>query len=124
MIATLFELYGDRHGDFNKQGDLIWRVVLILAEAGLLAWLLHKPFVDSILLSSAIFFLVFDYLIAYVLIKNGTLEPPRGITYYWFDYIAKVGPFDNFKYWKALKPRTKLFVRVVVLIGAVIIYIV
>lgn len=124
MIATIWEVINDRHGDSNKQYDIIARLILIWIEAALLHFIFHKPLVDSLLLSTAFFFSFFDYLIAYILIKNGTLEPPRGITYYWFDYIAKVGPFDNFKYWKELKPRTKLFVRVVVLIGAIIIYVV
>lgn len=115
MIATLFETWNDRHGDLNKRADLVWRVILILAEAGLLAWVLHKPFIDSILLSSAIFFMTFDYLVAYVLIKNKVVEPRRGTTYTWWTYTAKKGFFDNIGLWRRLSPWVKFFVKLICL---------
>lgn len=123
MIATLWEAWNDRHGDLNKQTDLIWRVVLILLEAGLLAWFLHKPLVDSILVSSAVFFMCFDYLVGYVLIKNSVVEPRRGTSYSWWTYTAKKGFFDNIKVWRNLSPWAKFSIKLSVLIAAILIFI-
>jgi len=70
------------------------------------------------------FFAFFDYLIGYVLIKNGTLEPPRGVTYHWFTYEAKKGVFDNLKTWRKIGPWGRFLVKSLVLIGATILFIV
>ena len=112
MIATIWEVYNDRKGDFNKLFDVALRIGLISLEASLLVLLFHKPYIDCFLVSTSIFFLTFDYVVAYVLIKNGTLEPPRNVTYHWFAYTAKAGVFDNLKFWRNLNPYVKLAVKV------------
>lgn len=63
-------------------------------------------------MSVAIHFLFFDYSIQYILIKNGTLEPPRGVKYHWFTYQAKAGVIDNIGLWRNMNPWVKLCIRV------------
>lgn len=122
MIATLWEVWEDRHGDLYKSQDVIIRIALLLAEAIALHFIFIKPLIDSLFLSIAVFFMFFDYLIAMVLIKNGVVEPRRGTTYTWWTYTAKSGVFDNLKLWKDAKPWTKFFIKLGALIAAVIIF--
>lgn len=123
MIATLWEVWNDRHGDLNKGADVLIRVCLVLAEALAIHFIFVKPVVDCILLSSAIFFMFFDYVVAYVMIKNKVVEPRRGTTYTWWVYTAKEGFFDNIPLWKKAGPWIKFSVKLVVLITAIVIWI-
>jgi hypothetical protein len=97
MIATIWEVYQDRHGDLNKSDDVAWRVFLIVIEALAVTAITHKPLIVSLLLSSAVFFLTFDYLVTYVLIRNKVIEVPGA---HWFSYTGKKGWFDNLKLWR------------------------
>lgn len=123
MVATLWETFNDRHGDLNKAFDVFIRVLLFTAEGVALHFIFHKPLQDCIILSASVFFLTFDYLIAYVLIRNKVVEPRRGTTYTWFVYTAKKGAVDNIHFWKRMNPWVKLGVRVVVFIAAILIFI-
>jgi hypothetical protein len=98
MIAMLFEVYQDRHGDLNKSADVAWRVFLIVIEALIVTTITHKPLIYSLLLSSAVFFLFFDYVVTYVLIQNKVIEVPGAN---WFSYTGKKGWFDNLGWWKS-----------------------
>jgi hypothetical protein len=112
MIATILEVFNDRHGDLNKSQDLILRIVLLLAEAVALHFIFHKPIFDCLLVSTAFFFLCFDYLVTYVLIKNKVIEPRIGGGHTWFSYTGKKGFFDNIRAWRNLNPWGKLAVKV------------
>lgn len=121
IIPTALELYNDRNGDTDKSFDVVLRVLLMLgAAAGCLA--LHFSFWLSLNLSVAIFFAFFDYIIAYILIKNGTLEPPRGVKYHWYSYTAKDGIVDNFKFWRKMKPGWKLTIRLAYFTASLLIF--
>jgi hypothetical protein len=124
MIATIWEVWNDKEGDLNKSADVAIRIGLISLEASLLVLLLHKPYIDCFLVSTSIFFLLFDYVVAYVLIKNGTLEPPRGTKYHWFRYTAKAGLFDKFSIWRRANPWMKFFIKLLCLAVALIVYII
>lgn len=113
LVPTGWEVFDDRHGDLNKSEDVIWRVATGLVVALIASKLNLIRFIIAFNLSMAMHFLLFDYLIAYVLIKNGTLEPPRGVTYRWWTYVAKAGFVDNVPWWKRLNWSVKLGIRVV-----------
>lgn len=121
MIATIWEIRNDRFGDLNKGSDIMIRIILLLAEGLAIHFIFYKPTIDSILLPMAIFFLCFDYGIAYTLLKNGTVEPKRGETLHWFTYTAKEGFVDNIPKWKKLHPITKLIIRILFFTGSIII---
>lgn len=112
-LPTVWEIYNDRHGDLNKSSDVIWRIVIGLLAALAVSHLNLIRFVIAFNLSMAINFLLFDYLIAYILIRNGTLEPPKGVKYHWWSYIAKSGFVDNVPFWIKLNLWVKLAIRVV-----------
>lgn len=122
MIATIWEVWNDRLGDLNKTADIQVRFLLLLIEAVLLYLLTDKNIFICINLSIAFFFLTFDYAINYILIKNGTLELPRGVKYHWFDYSGKKGVIDNLKFWKNLNPYVKLLIRVTYFVGSLVLY--
>lgn len=123
MIATIWEVWNDRKGDFNKGEDVFIRIIYLCGEAIIIGIIFNKPFIDSLLVSTSFFFLVFDYAIAYVLIKNGTLEPPKNVKYHWFSYQAKSGVFDNFKTWRNLSPWGKLGIKLGFFVVSMVIYI-
>ena len=122
MIATIFEWFNDRKGDLNKDEDVFVRLLLLWFEAFALHFIFGKPVWSCFLLSASVFFFVFDYWIAYTLIKNGTIEPPRGVKYHWFSYTGKSGVVDNVPFWKKMNPWAKFSIRLLTLITAIIIY--
>lgn len=117
-VPTIWEVFNDRKGDFNKSFDVLFRIVTMLLASWTVSENFGFNFFASLNLSLAIFFLFFDYVIAYVLIRNGTLEPPKGVKYHWFTYQAKSGVIDNLKFWKSLKPAIKLGIRIAYFTGA------
>ena len=123
MTATIYELWNDRRGDSNKSDDVIIRIALLCFEATALALGFNRPFIDSLLLTCSVFFLTFDYAIAYILIKNGTIEPPRGVKYHWFIYTGKSGYVDNIPLWKNMNPWLKFGLRLTVFAVALTIFI-
>jgi len=123
LVPTGWEVFNDRKGDFNKIQDIFVRYGLgILAGVINFFWLTGKPVFDSLLLSMGIHFAIFDYAIAYILIKRGVIEPPRGVKYHWFDYLSTKNPFDN--HWKFWNKWTRFSIRVAVLAVAIVIYII
>lgn len=122
MIATFWEVWNDRLGDLNKTADVWIRCLLFLVEAVVLHLLTNKNIFICLNLSIAFFFLTFDYMINYVLIRNGTLEPPRGVKYHWWTYQAKKGVIDNLSFWKNLNPYVKLLIRVTYFLGSLVLY--
>jgi hypothetical protein len=122
MIATIVEWFNDREGDFNKGADVFIRFIFFWFESYVLHFAFGKPAYICFILSTAIFFLVFDYWIAYTLIKNGTLEPPRGVKYHWFRYSAKKGFVDNISFWRNMNPWGRFAIRVGYFIIALVLY--
>jgi hypothetical protein len=97
MIATIWEVWNDRYGDLNKGWDVVVRINLLVIEAGIPHFAFDKTFFVCLMLSTAVFFLLFDYLITYVLIRNKVIEVPGA---HWFSYTGKKGWFDNLGWWK------------------------
>jgi hypothetical protein len=97
MIATIWEVWNDRHGDLNKQYDVIARLILLWIEGAAIHFIFHRPLITSLMISTAIFFLLFDYVVTYVLIQNKVIEVPGA---HWFSYTGKKGWFDNLGWWK------------------------
>ena len=122
MIALLWEVWNDRHGDLNKAKDVPIRGLLIIIEAALLNYFFHKPIITSLLLSTAIFFLLFDYLVTYVLIRNKVIEPRIGGSYSWFTYTGKKGLFDTMNWWK-FSPWIRLGIKLAYFFVALVLFI-
>lgn len=121
LLPTAWELWDDRKGDLNKGMDLFLRSAISLAVSAIIShWF---PIADSVALCLALHFLIFDYAIAWWLIRNGTIEEPRGAKYDWWSYTAKKGWMDNVEFWNRLNPWWKLAVRVVVFGGALTVWI-
>lgn len=121
-VPTEWELFDDKSGDKNKSADVIYRLVLMAGAATAAHYISDENWLTAFNLSLAIFFLCFDYLITAILIHNGTLEPPRGVRYHWFDYTAKKGVIDNISFWKNLNPYVKLLIRVAYFVLSCILY--
>jgi hypothetical protein len=116
MIALIRELFNDRTGDPDKSFDVIIRIALILIEALALTLLFNRPIGDSILLSCAVFFAGFDYLIHWIMIRKKVIELPRGES--WFSWTGKTSAFDMWQPWVNLGKWGRFGVKAVVLIGA------
>jgi hypothetical protein len=120
LFAPLtWELINDRFGDEDKKLDVLIRVILGIASALVNFILIGKPILDSFILSMAIFFLAFDYLINIILYKNDVIDYAN-----WFSYTSKKGVIDNIGFWKKMNPWTKLGVKVGVLAVAILIYVI
>jgi hypothetical protein len=119
MIATIWEVWNDKFGDTNKSYDVAMRTLLLIAEALLLRLVLRKPFFVCLMLSTAVFFMFFDYIITYVLIQNKVIEVPGA---HWFSYTGKKGWFDNLKLWR-FNPWIRLGIKLAYLLISLILFI-
>jgi hypothetical protein len=125
-ILTLFspllwELYNDLNGETveEKMNDVLWRLLLTAVAALTNFFLIGKPILDSFILSMAIHFMFFDYLINIILYKNNVIDYAN-----WFSHTGKKGVIDNIGFWKKMNPWTKLLVRVGVLVMSILIYVI
>lgn len=121
-VPTAYELFDDKSGDTNKSSDTIYRLILTSGAATAAHYISGENWLTAFNLSFAIFFMFFDYCIAAILIRNGTLEPPRGVRYHWFTFTGKSGVIDNLSFWKTLNPYVKLLIRVTYFVIAIILY--
>jgi hypothetical protein len=110
-LPTVYEISDDAEGDLNKKRDVIYRLLLMISMAFVAHLTGLSNFFVAFNLSLAIHFLFFDYIIQYILIKNGTLEPPKGVTYHWFTYQAKSGVIDNLRFWRNMNKWVKLGIK-------------
>lgn len=115
---TVIEVINDAKGDYNKDADTIKRLIL-MTVASLITISLTGRTWSPPLLTFGIFFFFFDYLVTYYLIKNRVVEI-KGAT--WFNYLGKVGRFDNFKVWKRMRPGYRLLIRIIVFATALYFY--
>lgn len=122
FFPTIWELADDERGDNNKTSDTISRLAFTSSAGAAAHYISGENWLTAFNLSLAIHFAFFDYCIAAILIRNGTLEPPRGVKYSWFDYSGKKGVIDNISFWKNLNPYVKLLIRVSYFVIAIILY--
>lgn len=113
---TITELFDDRDGDSDKKNDVYWRTLLIVWYS-FWAWVLFDINIfKSILLSIAIFFACFDYLIVVILKKRGIIETKESP----FTYMSK-SKVDSI--WSSWNPWLRLSLRLVILIIAILVFI-
>jgi hypothetical protein len=117
FAPLVWESFDDSKGDHNKAQDVFLRCMIGLVAALVNFFLIGKPILDSFILSMAIHFMFFDYLINIILYKNDVIDYAN-----WFSHTGKKGVIDNVPFWKNMNPWTKLYVRVGVLIAAIVIY--
>lgn len=112
-LPSVYEAWTDREGETRSQKV---KDALILIAVGLLmtvlAWLfLHVQILKSIALLLAWRLLIFDYLVSYLLIRNGV------IVGHWFSYNGKTAWFDRLV--SRVNPVVRLAVRVIVFLAAI-----
>lgn len=116
IFALFWELIDDRYGDSVKKNqvfDMVMRVTFFLVS-GVLHQILYHKFFEGTVLAIAVFFLCFDYLVAYLLIRNGV------VIGHWFSYLSGRKFFD--KIMVRLFPWQRLALRICVLIGSITFY--
>lgn len=113
----IWEVRDDKHGDNNKIEDVVYRGALMLAAAGMVTVLTYHSYVGSLLMTFAIFFLVFDYAMNIRLVRSGIYA---GVG--WFAHLGKSSVLDRWEWWKNLNPWYRFAIRVGVLVVAIIVY--
>lgn len=130
LAVSTWERFDDRKGDLNKREDVFYRGALMFLVANINTLLNASLCEDyrrilfflgiSLNLALASFFLIFDYWITYTLLKNGTIEAPKGERLHWFTYRLGGG----LKFWKNASPRTRLIIRASYFLASLIVYII
>ena len=118
LLPTAYHLYFDRNGELpeEKSHDILL-MVAIAATAAFIGYLIAgKNMLTGLFLSWAIHFMVFDYAIVYILKKRGMIETKESA----FSYLGSSYTDDVLRQWK---PWTRFWIKLGVLVGAVIIYI-
>lgn len=125
-LPTAWELYDDRIGETLKQKklDVLWRCLSFSSSAIVSGWIIYgfhqTPFVyylKAVVMSFAIFFLVFDYAIIIILVRRKIVELPKGQK--WYSYLSK-SPLD--KLWSGWDWKWRMAVRGAVFTISLIIY--
>ena len=118
----VWESMNDKRGDFNNRFEVWFRgllMALVSAVNVALNELTFIFFLRSVNMSFAIFFLLFDYTIAFLLIKNKIVELKGA---FWFTYMSKVKKVDTWKPWQTLDPWTRFVIRFSYFSAALLIY--
>lgn len=116
-VPTVWELYNDRNGDFNKKADVLFRVLLII-NAGLIVWgLFNRNAFLSMNLSFAIHWLLFDYLIVIILNRNVYEKKVH-----WFTHLGTSSAIDKLSFWVKLGPWGRFGVRVGYFVIALVLF--
>jgi len=123
-VSSLFypyvwECFNDRNGDPNKKIDVLYRAALMLFAGILCHIFIGVMFYKGAILSGAIHFQLFDYTIAYILIKRKIIETP-GAT--WYNTLGKKGTIDSLNIWKRFSPHARMIVRVCVSASALTLF--
>lgn len=111
-VPLAYELWNDRKDDLNKVIDVFIRTGLVIVCA-VPAWFYGHSYLSSIVLSGAIFFLMFDYLINIIMLRRKDF----------FSYLGTTSWVDRIKFWKEMKPLNRFFLRVGIFTGSFIWYI-
>lgn len=133
-IPTIYELWEDRHGETpdQKKKDVYKRVFLMslasvivgiiyaIAYAteineGIKVYLIYT--LKAMLLTFAIFFMFFDYVVILILVHRGIVELPKGKK--WFSYLSK-SPLDSV--WSKWDWRLRMLIRGVVFVASIIVF--
>lgn len=128
-VPLIWETVNDSDGDahisrakvfepyqlLSKKVDVIARIVFALG-AGLFDYLVNdRNFFKSVFLAFSAHFFLFDYLIAYILIRREI------IVGHWFTYLGSKG-MDNIYHWRSMDPRARLALRAFVFALALWLY--
>lgn len=91
IIPTLWEIWDDRNGETKKDKTRDFLIAVIMYSVIALAnwWIFETHPLKSLALTFAFRLLVFDYAIAYVLIKRGVIVGN------WFSYTGKTARWDK-----------------------------
>lgn len=113
----VWEVLNDRYGDLDKKLDVALRIA-IGTVASIICWYFtgHSFFAAGFM-CFAIFFLLFDYTIAAILVKNKVIRPSK-----WFEYMGESGDIDNIQWWRSMNPYLRFATRFAVFAVALIIY--
>lgn len=113
----LFEVWNDREGDLNKVLDVFVRIAISVIVCVINYLATSHPFFASGLMCFAIFFLLFDYTINAILIRNKVIDSND-----FFSYMGKKGDVDNIKFWRNMHPGWRFAIRMGVMAIAIVIY--
>lgn len=130
-VPLIWEVWNDKDGDahvsragwneniqmLSKRVDIYARCVLCGAASMVNTFLGH-PLLSSIVMCGAIHFLFFDYIVAYVLMKNRVIDH---VYNRWWSVLGSKG-FDNFDWWKGKSWQVRMAIKVAVFIIACLIY--
>jgi len=119
IIPFCWEITNDQNGDHNKVTDVFIRIILAIVGAIADWFLFHANVYAGIGLAFAEHFLLFDYVIAAILIEQRVINP---IDEGWFVYLGKKGVIDNLDWWRQMNGVSRLIIRLLVFALALLIW--
>jgi hypothetical protein len=119
IIPVIVEVISDANGDYNKKIDVLFRMVFIIGISLIIHFLGYANFFAAVNVGVAIHFLLFDYIVTAVLIKNKVIEAPGA---HWFSYMGKSSKIDNIKWWRETSPWIRLHIRLAYFLLSLVLY--
>jgi hypothetical protein len=119
IIPVIVEVISDAHGDYNKKIDVLFRMIFIVGISLIIHFLGYANFFAAVNVGVAIHFLLFDYVVTSVLIKNKVIEVSGA---HWFSYMGRSSKVDNISFWRNIKPWGRFAIRLGYFIGSLVLY--
>lgn len=134
LLATplIWEIHNDRDGDahlsrgllrpykiLSKRLDVVTRITIAVLVSMINYYAAGASFWASLILSGSLHFLLFDYIIAYILIENKVVS---SVNTHWFTYLGSKSVVDNWSFWKDQDPVSRLILRVLVFVTSLVVY--
>lgn len=116
FCPLIWELFNDMGGETQKEKklDVFIRVLMALIAAIVGFFIANKPIVDGFILSLAIHFFAFDYLIVMILNRRVYEKKVN-----WFTHLGKSYTDDVLR---QFAPWTRFIIKLGILSGSVILY--
>ncbi len=112
-LPTFYELINDINGDNNHAFDVFVRVGLVLLVS-IWPWYIGHSYIAAVFFAGGIFTLTFDYLenLLNLRLRN------------WFSYLGTTSKQDRVKWWRAMKPWNRFYLRVGIFTGTLVWYVI
>lgn len=125
LIPTGYALWDDRNGDVHPNNDwlkiggvmIICSVIVSLLDHRIGFWI---NMLRTFLMSFALYGLIFNWAVVWMLVKRGIIELPKGVK--WFNYFSKTSWPDNWMIWNTLRWWQRLLTQLLIFCWPAVLY--
>lgn len=124
-VPTIYAVWEDRNGDEHPNHDWVGILVVMVICSLVVGFIdgrmsFAMDFIRALCLSIAIYVLLFNWLIGYVLWKRGVIELKPGKK--WYNHYSKTAIPDKWMIWNTARWWQKLFFQILIAMWPAAVY--